>query len=150
MSSLTSNLPLRRSLIVLAVLASLLGSAVAIRAAAGWTASLALDPPPDPAQLVTDLQNERAHASALSDELAQVLAGAGELRAALEAAQAKAEADAGTATQLAEQLAAAEAKLAQLERQMAAARVATQAAAQVTPASASSVGEPEDEHEGDD
>lgn len=147
MPSPASSLSLRRSVIILAVMASLLGSALAIGAAAGWTSSLALEAPPDPAQLVADLQNQRAHASALSDELAQVLNGAGELRAALEAAQTKAEADSDTAAQLAEQLAAAEAKLAQLERQMAAAQAATQAT-QVTPASAVSVGEPEDdEHE---
>lgn len=117
-----SNLTLRRSIITAATLLSLFGGAVAIRAAAGWTAASGpLEQPPNPAALVTQLKNERAHAAALSDELEQVVARAQELRAALEAAQAKAATDAQTAIDLATQLAAAEKKLASLQAQMTAA-----------------------------
>ena len=114
-----SNLTLRRSVITAATLLSLFGGAVAIRAAAGWTAASGpLEQPPNPAALVTQLKNERAHASALADELAQVVARAQELRSALDAAQTKAATDAQTATDLAAQLAAAEKKLASLQGQL--------------------------------
>jgi len=137
-----SNLTLRRSVVTAATLLSIFGGAVAIRAAAGWTAAnVPLEQPPNPAALVTQLKNERAHASALADELGQVVARAQELRTALEAAQAKAATDAQTATDLAAQLAAAERKLASLQAQLAGgARTATSgggtttAPATVTPA----------------
>lgn len=59
-----SNLTLRRSVITAATLISLFGGAVAIRAAAGWTAASGpLEEPPNPAALVTQLKNERAHAA---------------------------------------------------------------------------------------
>lgn len=114
-----SSLTLRRSLVVLATVASIFGGAVAIRAAAGWTASSApLTAPPDPASLVTRLQNEQARADAITQELTQVVDRAAELQSALDAAQAKAMADAKTAKGLAGQLAAAQKRLAALEKQM--------------------------------
>ena len=104
-----SNLTLRHSIVTVATVLSLFGGAVAIRAAAGWTASSGpLVQPPNAAALVDQLKNERSHAEALANELGQVVARAQELRTALEAAQAKAAVDAQSATRLAAQLGAAE------------------------------------------
>jgi len=143
-----SNLTLRRSVVVAATVISLFGGALAIRAAAGWTAAAGpLEQPPNPAALVTQLKNEKAHAAALADELGQVVAQARDLRAALEAAQAKALTDSQTATDLAAQLAEAEAKLVSLQAQMAAARRSTggtSTAAAPAPAPVGESGEPDD------
>lgn len=115
-----SSLTLRRSLVILATVASVFGGAVAIRAAAGWTASSApLVAPPDAATLVTQLKNEKARADAITEELSQVIDHATQLQDALTAAKARADADATTAAGLASQLAAAQKRLAALEKQLA-------------------------------
>jgi hypothetical protein len=144
-----SNLTLRRSVIIVATMASLFVGAVAIRAAAGWTASVApLEQPPDPAALVSQLKGDHARADAVADELSQVLGRADELHAALIAAQEKAAADALSAEDLARRLAEASQKLAMLQSQM--------ADAQSQPSAAGGGGEVqhedehEDEHEDDD
>lgn len=132
-----SSLTLRRSLVVLATVASIFGGAVAIRAAAGWTATTApLAAPPDPAALVAKLTNEKARADAITQELSQVVDRAVQLQSALAAAQAKAVTDAESAAALAAQLAEAQQRLATLERQLAAQRSAGQAVVPpaVTPA----------------
>ena len=114
-----SSLTLRRSLVILATVASVFGGAVAIRAAAGWTASSApLSAPPDAASLVSQLRNEKARADAITQELTQVVDHAAQLQDALAAAKAKAEADAKAAAGLAGQLAAAQKRLAELEKQL--------------------------------
>jgi hypothetical protein len=115
-----SSLTLRRSIVVLATVASIFGGAVAIRAAAGWTAlSAPLAAPPDPATLVAQLRNEKARADAITAELSQVIDRAAQLQDALAAAKAKADSDAKAAAGLAAQLAAAQKRLAVLERQLA-------------------------------
>ena len=115
-----SSLTLRRSLVILATVASVFGGAVAIRAAAGWTASSApLVAPPDAATLVTQLKNEKARADAITAELSQVIDHATQLQDALTAAKARADADATAAAGLASQLAAAQKRLAALEKQLA-------------------------------
>jgi len=115
-----SSLTLRRSIVILATVASIFGGAVAIRAAAGWVASSApLAAPPDPATLVGQLRNEKARADAITEELSQVVDRATQLQDALAAAKAKAESDATAATTLAAQLAAAQQRLAVLEKQLA-------------------------------
>ena len=114
------SLTLRRSIVVVATVASIFGGAVAIRAAAGWTAlSAPLNAPPDPATLVSQLGNEKARADAITSELSQVVDRAAQLQDALAAAKAKAESDAKAAAGLAAQLAAAQARLAALEKQLA-------------------------------
>jgi Skp family chaperone for outer membrane proteins len=114
-----SSLTLRRSLVIVATVASLFGGAVAIRAAAGWTASAApLTAPPDPAALVARLRDEKARADAIGQELSQVVSRAAELQDALAAAQAKAATDAKAAAVLAGQLAAAQQRLATLQTQL--------------------------------
>ena len=114
-----SSLTLRRSLVILATVASVFGGAVAIRAAAGWTASSApLSAPPDAASLVSQLRDEKARADAITQELTQVVDHAAQLQDALAAAKAKAEADAKAAAGLAGQLAAAQKRLAELEKQL--------------------------------
>jgi hypothetical protein len=114
-----SSLTLRRSIVVLATVASIFGGAVAIRAAAGWTAlSAPLGAPPDPATLVAQLRNEKARADAITAELSQVVDRATQLQDALAAAKAKADADAKAAAGLAAQLASAQRRLAVLEKQL--------------------------------
>ncbi len=118
-----SRLVLRRSLVTLVTIASIFGGAVAIRAAAGWTAGAApLDQPPDAAALVGQLRDEQARADAIAAELGQVLDGSAQLQDALRAAQEKAATDAASADGLAKQLAEAQVRLATLERQLASAR----------------------------
>lgn len=115
-----SSLTLRRSIVVLATVASIFGGAVAIRAAAGWTAlSAPLAAPPDPATLVAQLRTEKARADAITAELSQVVDRAAQLQDALAAAKAKADSDAKAAAGLASQLAAAQKRLTALERQLA-------------------------------
>lgn len=113
------SLTLRRSIVVLATVASIFGGAVAIRAAAGWTAlSAPLTAPPDPATLVAQLRNEKARADAITAELSQVVDRAAQLQDALTAAKAKADSDAKAAAGLAAQLASAQKRLAALENQL--------------------------------
>jgi hypothetical protein len=142
-----SSLTLRRSLVVLTTVASIFGGAVAIRAAAGWTATTApLAAPPDPGALVAKLNDEKARADAITQELSQVVDRAAQLQSALGAAQAKAATGAESAAALAAQLAVAQQRLATLERQLAGQGSARQAAAPpaVTPAPIAG------EHEDDD
>lgn len=114
-----SNLTLRRSLVILATAASLFGGAVAIRAAAGWTASAApLAAPPDPVALVAGLRDEKARADAITEELSQVVSRAADLQGALSIAQEKAATDAAAAADLSAKLAAAQQRLATLEAQL--------------------------------
>jgi chromosome segregation ATPase len=115
-----SRLALRRSLITLVTIVSVFGGAVAIRAAAGWTAGAApLNQPPDAAALVGKLRDEKARADAMAAELHQVLDRSAQLQDALRLAQQMAVSEAASADQLAGQLAAAEARLAALQRQLA-------------------------------
>lgn len=114
------SLTLRRSIVILATVASIFGGAIAIRAAAGWTAlSAPLTAPPDPVTLVAQLRNEKARADAITAELSQVVDRAAQLQDALAAAKAKADSDAKAAAGLAAQLAAAQKRLAALEKQLA-------------------------------
>ena len=145
-----SSLSRRRSVVVVVTLACVLAAATAIRLAADWTVSAAplTERPPDAAELVANLQQERARADALSVELEQVVTQSDELRAALLAAQGKAGKDAETAAELAEQLATARARLASLEAKFATA-AAQPATITVTEQSAAAAGEghEDDEHE---
>ena len=140
-----SSLTLRRSLVILATIASVFGGAVAIRAAAGWTASSPLTAPVNPATLVAKLQDEKARADAITVELSQVVERAAELQSALTAAKAKADADATAASGLAAQLAAAQTRLATLEKQLASPGTSPAAA---SPASAAA--QPTEPEHGDD
>jgi septal ring factor EnvC (AmiA/AmiB activator) len=146
-----SALSVRRSIIVLVAIASLFGGAVVIRAAAGWAADASLSKaPPDPAQLVGQLEAEQAYAASLAEQLGQVTAKANELRTALEAAQSKASSDAASADDLAAQLQAAKERLATLEAQLAAAARArtTTTVTTVTATAPPSGGDDDDGHEG--
>lgn len=146
-----SNLMLRRSVVVVATVASLFAGAVAIRAAAGWTAAVApLEQPPDPAALVSQLKDEHSRADAVTDELSQMLSRAAELQAALTAAQDKASTDTQSAADLATRLAEAQAKLANLQRQMAAAASQPSGGAAPGAGGGGGGGEHEGEHEDDD
>jgi hypothetical protein len=119
-------LSIRRIAIVIAVVASLVLGFGVIRASADWTAAAApLSMTPTSAEaLQTSLADETARSATLHDDLAALTAHADELTAALEAAQARIDADAGQATTLAKDLAKAKAKLAALERSIRQARQA--------------------------
>lgn len=143
-----SSLTLRRSLVILATVASLFGGAVAIRAAAGWTASAApLIAPPDPAALITRLRDEKARADAIGQELSQVVSRAAELQDALAVAREKAAGDAKTAAGLAAQLATAQQRLATLQTQL---DTRTSSASAAAPGSSAAPPPGGDNHGGDD
>lgn len=139
-----SSLTLRRSLVILATIASLFGGAAAIHAAAGWTASVApLTAPPNPVVLVAKLRSEKARAEAISQELSQVVSKAAELRDALRVAQEKAATTAAAAAVLSAKLAAAQQRLATLESQLATHRSPGAGAAANPPVPATPSGEVE-------
>jgi chromosome segregation ATPase len=136
---------------VIAVLALGVGS---IRAAAAWTAASAplTVAPITVSALETDLANERARSDALRVQLRSLDGHARDLERALAQAQSRVESDTAGATDLEDQLAAATAKLAKLEKAIAkakrdlAARAAAAAAApRVTTTSTSH--EDDDDHE---
>jgi len=118
-----SSLNRRRSFVVAVTAASVFAAAVTIRLAAGWSANTAplTEQPPNAEELVAALRDEEARADALAAELEQVATQADELQAALVAAQDKAGQDAAIASDLAQQLASAKARLANLQAQLAAA-----------------------------
>ncbi|HEY7332055.1 MAG TPA: hypothetical protein VH859_03760 [Candidatus Limnocylindria bacterium] len=145
-----SNVDQRRRLVALGFTLSILAAAVAIRLAAGWTASAAplSARPEDAAQIAAELEGERARAVALAEQLAGVSAQAAELRRALEAAADKADADASTAKRLAGQLKEARERLASLQAQLAAPPPATVTVLQ--PAAAGPASSYDEDHEEED
>ncbi len=122
-----SNPRLRRSVVAASVVASLFVAAFTIRLAASWTAGTAplSSRPPDPAQLLGQLQAQEARAADLTSQLEQVSSQSEELRTALEAARQKATDDASVAEQLTLQLEQARTKLQALQSQLAARPPAT-------------------------
>jgi len=144
------NLLARRSLVILTTVAALAGGVFVVNAAAGWVATAADlgQPPPNAAELMSDLEQERAYAATLGDQLREVASRATELETALAAAQDKAEAAAAAAAQMASRLAAAQAQLAALQAQMgaAAAQPAGSASSGGTGGGSSDGGEEEEHH----
>jgi len=145
------NLLARRSLVVLTTVAALAGGVFVVNAAAGWVATAADlgQPPLNAAELMSDLEQERAYAATLGDQLREVASRATELETALAAAQDKAETDAAAAAQMASKLAAAQAQLAALQAQMgaaAAAQPAGSASSGGTGGGSSDGGEEEEHH----
>lgn len=145
------DLFLRRAAVTVVVLLALLAGGVAIRFAATWTqeAAALTDRPATAAELRLQLEAEHAQADALRARLRTMSGQVGDLGAALEGARADARAQADTAATLAAQLEAAEAKLAELERTLAAApRTVVVAAAPVQPATVAVAGTTSsDDHE---
>jgi DNA repair exonuclease SbcCD ATPase subunit len=144
----------RRRFVVLGFALSVLAASVAIRLAAGWTASAATlaERPPDATQLVAQLQQEQARAAALAEELAGVSSQAAELQAALDAARQKAGTDAASAEELARQLKDARARLTTLQAQLAARPPTTVILSRPAPSTPTSGAEEQetDEHEDDE
>ena len=153
-------LRLRRPIVILGVVLSLVAGAATIRAAAAWTAASSplLDRPPSVEALQASLAMEQARSADLLARLEELTAGSADLTSALDAAREQIAADAAQAQELQANLDAAKARLATLERSI---RQARNGVAQLDGArAAGSVGasraedaddgEREEEHEDDD
>lgn len=152
----TIPIRVRRAAVSVAVVATLLGGAAAIRASAEWTranAPLSVTPIA-PAVIEADLAGQQERAADLALEVAALSAHAAEMRAALDTASDQIGDDTETAKQLRVAVDAAAAKLAALDAQIAQAsdRLARMSAAAAAPAPAAPAGgddddEHDDEHE---
>lgn len=125
---------IRRNLVIVGVMSALVLGGATVRAAAAWTAASApLEQPPAALASIRDaLAQERARSAALEQQLGDLTKASTDLAAALEAARAQVTADSGTASTLRASLAAAQAKLTQLQAALKAAQAA-QAAAPAAP-----------------
>jgi DNA repair exonuclease SbcCD ATPase subunit len=147
------TLHLRRSLVTIGVVLTLVLGLLAIRAASAWTASSAplSVAPVSVGSLTDDLATEQARSAALQAQLDELVTRSTELTGAFEEAQARISSDATTATDLRDRLAAAEKKLATLTkslRQASGVQVAASApTAAAAPAVATGGGEREHEEE---
>lgn len=117
-------LSLRRPLVILGVLLSLLAGMLTIRAAAAWTAASSplVARPPSVESLQAALAGEESRSAALQAQLDELTAGSADLAAALEAARNRIASDTAQATELQASLKAATAKLATLEKSIRQAR----------------------------
>jgi len=150
-----TNTPLRRILTVIAVAASLVLGFGAIRASAAWTATTAplTSAPVSAEALQARLTEESARSADLVDRLSVLTVHAGELSAALTAAQDRIASDTDHAAQLAKDLDAAKKKLAALEKSIRATKVirtVAPASTTRTTTSGSTTGGGEHEGDGDD
>lgn len=150
------NVPirLRRPLVILGVVLSLLLGAASIRVAAAWTAAsspLAAKPPSVEA-LQADLATEQSRSTALQAQLDDLAAGSEELATALSAAREQIAVDATQARELQGSLLAAKDKLAILEKSIRDARASTSrpAAAPAAAAAPAREVEREDHQESED
>ena len=121
----------RRAAVTVGVVGSLGLGAATIDAAAQWTAAAApMQAPPVSAEsLASQLANEQARGTDLQSRLEAAITQASQVQAALDAANARIATDGGTAKALRTQIAAAEKKLAALNKQAAATTAALKAAA---------------------
>lgn len=155
MAAIQSPMYLRRATVTLGVIALLFASALAIRFAAGWTGQSQplAEQPPDAASLVAQLVDEQTRAQLLTDQLEQATARTQELERALAAATDRAAHDARSATDLADRLDAARAKLLDLRAQLgqaAGASLTVPVAAVAIPPADDPDEDEEDDHEDDD
>lgn len=120
------RLLIRRNLVVVGVASALVLGAATVRAAAVWTAASApLERPPTALSSIRDaLAQERDRSAALERQLADLTKASSDLAAALDAARSQVSTDATTAATLRASLAAAQAKLTQLEAALKAAQAA--------------------------
>jgi len=132
----------RRNLVVLGTVGSILLGAATIHAASLWTAASApLTEAPTSLQALRDaLAHEQARSAALQDQLDKLGSGSTDLQSALQAAQARIATDAQTADQLRQSLAAASDKLKTLEASIAKAKAASTTTTTTTTTSTSSGG----------
>ena len=129
---MTRSLVVRRSLTFTGSVAALVLGFVAIQAAAAWTADAApLSTTPVSATTIESKLNvEQSRSDDLHGQLSDLAVNSGQLSAALQAAQARIDADTAHAAQLEKDLKVAKAKLAALQQsiRLAAARAASNAA----------------------
>jgi chromosome segregation ATPase len=147
---MTVPLRVRRPLVLLGVVVSLLIGTASIRAAAAWTAASSplTARPPSVESLQAALATEQDRSAVLRVQLDGLAAGSTDLTAALEAARDRIAVDAAQATQLQASLAAAQAKLAALERSIGQARTATaRSTATAPPRAATTTAEPHEDQE---
>lgn len=141
----------RRPLVILGVMLSLLAGAGSIRAAAEWTAASSplVAKPPSVESLQASLATEQARSAALQAHLDELTSGSADLATALTAARERIAADTSQAAELQASLEAAKVKLAALEKSIRAARAAANrsAAAPVTKPAAAPTHSGDDGHE---
>jgi chromosome segregation ATPase len=151
---MTSNPPLRRLLVTLAIAGALIIAGVTVRAASSWAATRApLSVAPvslDSVQLA--LEQERARSAALEAQLRELESSAGDLTAALQAARDRVGADEATAEDLRTSLTAAQDRLAKLEAALkaAAAKQATSTTTSTRATTSTPSGESDDGEHDDD
>lgn len=116
------KLAIRRTLVIAAVVLSLAVGGLAVRAASAWTAASApLDVPPVSAKTLSQqLVDEQNRSAQLEAQLTALLNQSNDLTDALQMARDRATADGKTAKNLQAQLAAAQKRLAALQRAAAA------------------------------
>jgi chromosome segregation ATPase len=121
---MTAKPLVRRPLVILGVMLTLLVAAATVRAASIWASSSAslTTPPATIASIEMALAREQSRSAVLQDQLDTMHASSDDLAAALWVANAQVTADQATATDLEASLAAAQAKLAKLEAALKAAR----------------------------
>lgn len=141
---LTLGMLLRRAGIIAAVVLSLSVGALAVRAAAAWTAASAplTIAPVSAAALAQKLADEQDRSAALEQQLSALTAQTSELTAALKAADERIASDAQTARTLRDKLASARKKLLAMNRDARQAATSAPARSPVRPAG-------DDDHDGD-
>jgi septal ring factor EnvC (AmiA/AmiB activator) len=148
---MTNQPTIRRSIVAIGLLVTVLAAVATMRGAAMWAAtSASLDAPPVAvADLQRALADEQARSAALTDELDQLQAAAAGMHDALSAAEGQMTTDQATADELRTSLEAAQLRLANVEKALAAAKARLAAASKsgTTSAGGSSGGGYEDEHE---
>jgi chromosome segregation ATPase len=146
--------PLRRSLVIVGVIASLAAGIVTAESAAEWTArSAPLAVAPESVQSLTArLAAEEARSTALQDELDALRTRATELSDALDVARGRIVSDSDTAAALRARLDGAKTRLVALEKLIAAARAKVRTATAAAPSRTSPAGgwETSEHEDGDD
>jgi len=148
---MTTQAYLRRTLVTLGIVGSLVAAGLTIRAASMWAAASAplTVAPVSVNSVQRALEQEQARSATLQTELVALESSAADLRTALDAAQTQAGVDQATADDLRASLTAAQGKLARLEASL---RAASRRSGSTSSAGGSSGGAGDDdggEHDDD-
>ena len=151
---MTNGIVVRRSVVAIGLLVTILAAVATMRGAALWAATSAVldEPPVAVAELQRALADEQARSAGLTAELDQLEAAASRMADALAAAEGQMVEDQATADDLRASLEAAQVRLAKVEAALAAAKAKLAAfrATTSTVSSSSGSGEQEDEEHEDE
>ena len=148
---MTTQAYLRRTLVTIGIVGSLVAAGLTIRAASMWAATSAplIVAPVSVTSVQQALEQERARSATLQTQLAALESSGADLRSALDSAQKQAGVDQATADDLRASLTAAQQKLARLEASL---RAASRRSGSTSTAGGSSGGAGDDdggEHDDD-